>query len=120
MDWSWMEGSRAFEIAWGLTAGAICLAVAVPMLWWVLPGHKRSFFGHAIDPAFRLQLAYGIFTMAMAWTNVGCRVIPHDDLPLVHPAFFLVSLALVAGLGPRVVWLLLPRSAARRPHAVEA
>ncbi len=100
-----MEGSRAFELTWGLTAGAICLAVAIPVLWWWLPAHRRSFFGRALDPDGRLQLAYGVFAMAMAFTNVGCRVIPHDDLPLVHPTFFLITVALVLGLAPRVLVL---------------
>lgn len=106
MDWSWIEGSRTFDLAWGLATGALCLAVAYPILWWTLPGHRRSFFGTAIDPQQRLQLPYGIFCMAMAVTNVGCRAIPHDDLGIVHPAFFLITLAIVVGLGPRVVWLL--------------
>jgi hypothetical protein len=45
--------------------------------------------------------------MAMAGTNIGCRFIPHGELPYVHPAFLLITLALVAGLGPRVVVLAL-------------
>ena len=106
-DWAWMEGSRAFELTWGLTAAAICFAVAVPVLWWSLPGRRRSLFGRAVDPSGRLQLAYGIFAMAMAFTNAGCRAIPHDDLPLVHPAFFLITAALVLGLAPRVAYLAL-------------
>jgi hypothetical protein len=106
MDWSWMEGSRAFDAGWGLTTGALCLAVAVPMLFWLLPGRRRSFFGSAIDRHQRLQLGYGVFAMAMAMTNVGCRTIPHGDLGVVHPVFFAITLAIVAGLGPRVVTLL--------------
>jgi hypothetical protein len=101
----WIEGSRAFDVTWGLTAGALCLAVAIPILWWWLPAHRRAFFPPAVDPQYRLQLGYGLFCMAMAGTNVGCRLIPHDDLAFVHPTFFLITVALVAGLAPRAVWL---------------
>jgi len=106
MDWAWMEGSRAFDAGWGLATGALCLAVAIPMLVWLLPTHRRSFFGGAIDPRQRLQFGYGVFCMAMAVTNVGCRAIPHDDLGVVHPVFFAITIAIVAGLGPRVIDLL--------------
>jgi hypothetical protein len=109
VSWDWIEGSRAFDVTWGLVAGAICLALAVPMLWWWLPAHRRSFFGAAIDPTYRLQLAYGLFCMAMAGTNVGCRSIPHDDLSLVHPAFFLITVGLVVAFAPRTVVMALRR-----------
>ncbi|HYZ16289.1 MAG TPA: hypothetical protein VE591_07790 [Candidatus Acidoferrum sp.] len=105
--WEWIEGSRSFDEAWGIATAALCLALAVPILWWWLPEHRRSFFGTAIDRRYRLQLGYGIFCMAMAGTNIGCRFIPHGELPYVHPAFLLITLALVAGLGPRVVVLAL-------------
>ena len=101
--WEWMEGSRSFEIAWGCVAALACCAVALPTLWWWLPEHRRDFFPRAVDPSYRLQFWYGIFAMAMAFTNLGCRLIPHDDLPFVHPAFFLITVALVAAMGPRVV-----------------
>jgi hypothetical protein len=104
-----MEGSRVFDVTWGLVTAATCLALAVPMLWWWLPEHRRSFFGPAIDPHNRLQLAYGLFCMAMAGTNIGCRAIPHDDLPFVHPVFFLITLALIAGLAPRALAMALNR-----------
>lgn len=107
MGWAWMEGSRAFEVTWGLVAGGCCLALAVPILWWWMSEHRRPFFARNVDPRFRLQFWYGILCMAMAFTNVGCRAIPHDDLEIVHPAFFLITVALVAGLGPRVAWMLL-------------
>jgi hypothetical protein len=100
-----MEGSRAFDVTWGLVTATACLALAVPMLWWWLPEHRRSFFGPALDPRYRLQLAYGLFCMAMAGTNVGCRAIPHDDLPLVHPTFFLITVALVVAFAPRAIAL---------------
>jgi hypothetical protein len=98
-----LEGDRTFSIIYGLATGALCLSLAIPMLWWVLPGHKRSFFGPRIDPEFRLQLFYGIFCMAMAFTDIGCRAIPHGPLEYVHPTFFLVTLALVVFLAPRVI-----------------
>jgi hypothetical protein len=100
-----MEGSRAFDIGWGLATAALSLAPAIPILWWWLPDHRRSFFGTQVDPSYRLQLGYGLFGAAMAGTNIGCRAIPHDDLGVVHPVFFLITVALVVGLGPRVVWL---------------
>ena len=85
-----MEGSRLFDEAWGLVAAGVCLAVAVPTLWWWLPEHRRAFFPRAVDPSYRLQLGYGLFGMAMAGTNFGCRFIPHAALEAVHPAFFLI------------------------------
>ncbi|HEY0615138.1 MAG TPA: hypothetical protein VGC96_10875 [Candidatus Elarobacter sp.] len=112
MGWESIEGSRAFDLAWGLITGAFCLALAIPILWWSLPEHRRAFFGAAVDPDGRLQLAYGLFCMAMAGTNVGCRAIPHDDLPFVHPAFFSITVALLAALGPRVIVLAVRRSPA--------
>ena len=104
-----MEGSRTFDVTWGLVTAAVCLALAVPMLWWWLPEHRRSFFGAAVDPQYRLQLAYGLFCMAMAGTNVGCRAIPHDDLTLVHPTFFFITVALTIGLAPRALAMALDR-----------
>jgi len=114
VTWDWLEGSRAFDLAWGGVTAALCLAIAIPMLRWWLPQHRRSVFGRAVDPTFRLQLAYGLFAMAMAGTNLGCRAIPHDDLPYVHPAFFAITMLLVAGLGPRVLAAALRGRA--RPH----
>lgn len=107
---AFLEGDRTFSLAYGLATGALCLALAVPLLYWVLPGRERSFFGARIDPNQRLQLGYGIFCMAMAFTDVGCRAIPHGDLAYVHPTFFLMTLALVLGLAPRTVQLLARRA----------
>lgn len=98
-----LEGDRTFQLAYGLITGGACLALAIPMLWWILPGHRRSFFGTAIDPQYRLQCCYGIFAMAMAWTDIGCRAIPHGELEYVHPAFFFMTLLLVLTLGPRLL-----------------
>lgn len=107
----WIEGSRTFDILFGLITAGACLSVAVPMLWWWLPAHRRSFFGTRIDPTFRLQLAYGLFAMGMFGTDIGCRFIPHDDLAFVHPTYFTITLLLVLTLGPR---LLVMASNARR------
>ena len=98
-----LEGDRTFGLMYGFATGSLCLALAVPLLYWVLPGHKRSFFGSRIDPEYRLQLAYGIFCMAMAFTDVGCRVIPHGPLMFVHPAFFLMTLVLAVAIAPRLI-----------------
>jgi hypothetical protein len=100
---AFLEGDHTFSLVYGLTTGAVCLALAVPLLYWVLPGHQRSFFGMRIDPMRRLQVGYGIFCMAMAFTDIGCRTIPHGPLAFVHPTFFLLTLALVATLGPRIL-----------------
>jgi hypothetical protein len=99
---AFLEGDRTFGLIYGLCTGGLCLALAIPLLYWVLPEHRRSFFGTRIDPEYRLQLAYGIFCMAMAFTDIGCRTIPHGDLAFVHPAFFLVTLVLVVALAPRI------------------
>ena len=78
-------------------------------MWWWLPEHRRAFFSRAVDPSYRLQLGYGLFAMAMAGTNIGCRFIPHAALEAVHPAFFVITVVLVLGLAPRVLWLALRR-----------
>jgi hypothetical protein len=100
-----LEGDRLFDIVWGTASGLLCLALAVPILWWWLPEHRRSFFGTALDPTYRLQLAYGLFGMAMFGTNIGCRYIPHGYLEYVHPTFALITLILLVTMGPRVIYL---------------
>jgi hypothetical protein len=102
-----LEGDRTFDILWGSATGLISLALAVPMLWWWLPRHRRSVFGTAIDPTYRLQLAYGLLGMGMFGTNALCRFIPHGFLEYVHPTYAFITLALVAGLGPRILFLAL-------------
>ncbi len=102
-----LEGDRAFDLIWGTASGAIALALAVPMLWWWLPKHRRSLFGTAIDPDCRLQLGYGLFAMAMFGTNFFCRFIPHGFLEYVHPTFAFITLALLIGIGPRIVYVAL-------------
>lgn len=113
-----LEGDRAFDLIWGTASGALSLAVAVPMLWWWLPEHRRSVFGTAIDPGYRLQLAYGLFGMAMFGTNFFCRFIPHGFLEFVHPTFAFITLLLVAGLGPRIFFML--RTARKRSSSARA
>jgi hypothetical protein len=105
-----LEGDRLFDIVWGTVSGLLCLSVAVPMLWWWLPEHRRSFFGTAIDPQYRLQLAYGLFGMGMFGTNIGCRYIPHGWLEYVHPTFALLTVLLLVGLGPRVIFMAYART----------
>lgn len=102
---AFLEGDRAFGLAYGFVTGGLCLALAIPLLYWLLPGRERSFFGPRIDPHRRLQTAYGVFCLAMAFTDVGCRAIPHGELAYVHPAFFVLTVALVVGLGPRLLHL---------------
>jgi len=100
-----LEGDRAFDLIWGSATAVISLALAVPLLWWWLPEHRRSVFGTAIDPTYRLQLAYGLFAMALGGTNFFCRFIAHGFLAYVHPTFALITLVLVVGLGPRIAAL---------------
>ncbi len=100
---AFLEGDRTFGLIYGVVTGALCLALAIPLLYWALPARRRSFFGPRIDPAYRLQLAYGTFCIAMAFTDVGCRAIPHGELAFVHPTFFLMTLALLVALAPRIV-----------------
>jgi hypothetical protein len=98
-----LEGSRAFDITWGTVTGLLCLSVAVPALMWVLPGRTRRIFGAAVDPHQRLQAAWGLFAMFMAFTNVGCRYIDHAYLEGVHEGFFAVTLVVLAVLVPAVL-----------------
>ena len=117
---TWIEGSRAFNITFGAITAAACLSVAVPTLWWVLPRSRVWLFSKAIDRNQGIQLAYGIFCMSMAFTDALCRAIPHGHLPWVHPAFFLTTLLIVFGLGPRVAYVALTRSRLRHSRDVNA
>jgi hypothetical protein len=98
-----IEGSRAFDITWGTVTGCLCLLVAAPTLWWILPKHARSIFPESIDPQRRLQFGWGIFGMFMAFTNFGCRFIDHRYLEGVHEGFFAITLIVLAVLAPLVV-----------------
>jgi hypothetical protein len=102
---AWMEGTRNFDIAFGAITSLVCLSIAVPILWWVLPNYAVWLFTPAIDRNRYLQLAYGIFAMAMAFTDALCRFIPHALFAWVHPAFFATTVIIAVGLGPRVAYL---------------
>jgi hypothetical protein len=115
---AWIEGTRTFNVIFGLVTAAVCFSVAIPTLWWVLPAHKAWLFSRGADRYRRIQLAYGLFCMAMAFTDAGCRIFPHPPLPWVHPAFFLTTLIIGFGLGPRVVWVALRERRAQRDNAV--
>jgi hypothetical protein len=113
-----VDGDRAFDLIWGTTTGALSLTLAVPMLRWCLLKHRLSVFGEAIDPTYRLQLAYGLFGTAMFGTNFFCRFIPHGFLEYVHPTFAAITALMLAGLGPRVAYLALrSRRVARAARA---
>lgn len=43
--------------------------------------------------------------MSMAFTDALCRFIPHQPLAWVHPAFFITTIIIAVGLGPRVAYL---------------
>ena len=105
----WIEGSRTFNNFFGATTASACLLVAVPILWWVLPQHRCWFFSRGVDRHQRIQLAYGLFCMSMAFTDALCRFIPHKPLEWVHPAFFSTTVLIALGIGPRVAYLLLRR-----------
>jgi YVTN family beta-propeller protein len=38
----WIEGSRAFDLTWGFTAAALCLAIGVPVSWWWLTAQRGA------------------------------------------------------------------------------
>ena len=112
MDWfEAIDASRGFSIVFGTITAGLCLAIAIPMLWWTLPAHRVRVFNPRTDDKLYFQAGYGIAAMAMGWANALCRYIPHARLGLVHPAFFVTTLLLVGFLGPRVA----RRLFARRP-----
>jgi hypothetical protein len=105
VDCGWIEGTRTFNIMFGALTSAVCFSIAVPTLWWVLPRYAKWIFPPELDRNRYIQLAYGIFCMAMAFTDALCRFIPHAILPWVHPAFFVTTVIIAIGLGPRVAYL---------------
>jgi mannitol-specific phosphotransferase system IIBC component len=110
-----LEGSRAFDIAWGSITGLICFSLGLAALYlWVRARRTgaASIFGAASDPGRGLQLAWGIFAMGMGGTNVGCRYIDHRYLSGVHEGFFALTLLVVA--------VLVPALAARAARTVRA
>ena len=101
-----LEGSRAFDIAWGTTTAVVCFTLGAVVIWsWVVlrRTNGRSIFGRALDPGRGLQLAWGIFAMGMSGTNVGCRYIDHRYLSGVHEGFFALTLLVVVVLAPPAV-----------------
>ncbi|MGD0471587.1 MAG: hypothetical protein ABSB70_00015 [Candidatus Velthaea sp.] len=102
---TWIEGTRIFNILFGVVNAAVCFSVAIPILWWVLPKHRTWFFSPKVDRNQGAQL----FCPSMASTDALCRFIPHEPLPWVHPAFFLTTLIIAAALGPRVAYIALRR-----------
>ncbi len=118
-QFDWIEGSRPFDILFGATTSLVCLFCAVPILWWVLPRTRLWLFSKNVDRNQGIQLAYGIFCMSMAFTDALCRFIPHDPLEWVHPAFFLTTIIIALGIGPRVVYLLLKQRGAMPARARE-
>ncbi len=103
LSFSWLEGDRTFSIVFGTITSAACFAVAVPTLWWYLPKHRRRLFPTNVDPRQKLQFWFGMFAMAMAFTNALCRYIPHGRLGYTHPVFFFTTIVLVVFLGSRVI-----------------
>jgi mannitol-specific phosphotransferase system IIBC component len=107
-----LEGSRAFDIAWGTVTALICFGLGSATLAVWLRARRTgapSLFGAATDPNRGLQLAWGIFAMGMGGTNLGCRYIDHRYLSGVHEGFFALTLV--------VVTVLLPALAARAARA---
>lgn len=101
-----LDGSRTFEILWGAVAGTLCVALgALVVARWVRLRHtdSPSIFGRALDPGRGLELAYGIFTLAMGGTNYGCRFIEHNYLLGVHEGYFALTVLVVAIVAPSLV-----------------
>ena len=106
-----LDGSRAFELAWGAVAGTLCFALGtIVIVRWLAARRSGapSLFGSAVDPQRRLHLAYGIFAMGMGGTNYGCRFIDHRYLSGVHEGFAAITFVVVALLVSRLL---------RRPSA---
>jgi len=98
-----LEGSRAFDIAWGTVTALTCFGLGLATLFVWLRSRRTgaaSLFGAATDPGRGLQLAWGIFAMGMGGTNLGCRYIDHRYLSGVHEGFFALTLVVVAVLLP--------------------
>lgn len=109
LSFDWIEGNRLFSIVFGTIMSGSCFAVAVPTLWWFLPRQRIWIFPQELDPKRRWQFWFGMFGMGMAFTNALCRYIPHGDLGIVHPVFFLTTIAYVLFLGTRVAAVALGR-----------
>lgn len=100
-----LEGSRAFDIAWGAITGSICFPIGIVLVRSWLAARRDggiSIFGEATDPGRGLHLAWAIFAMSMGGTNFGCRFINHLELAWVHEGFFAITLVVYAVLLPRL------------------
>lgn len=97
-----LEGSRAFDLTWGFGWSAVCFAMAIPTLWWVLPGRVRRVFAPQRDPRMIMQIACGVAGMALACTNALCRAIDHAYLPGAHEAIAFVTISYTVLYGPRI------------------
>jgi hypothetical protein len=109
-----LEGSRAFDLAWGAITGGLCFVIGIALVaTWVRARSdgRASVFGRALDPRHRLELAWAAVALGMGGTNVLCRFIDHNYLLGVHEGFFAITLVVYAVLGPRLLWL------ATRPRA---
>jgi hypothetical protein len=101
-----LEGSRAFDIAWGTVTAVICFGLGARTIYsWVQLRRTNgaSIFGRALDPGRGLQLAWGIFAMGMGGTNMGCRYIDHRYLSGVHEGFFALTVLVIAVLTPALL-----------------
>ncbi|GAC1299657.1 MAG: hypothetical protein NVSMB19_04420 [Vulcanimicrobiaceae bacterium] len=100
-----LEGSRAFDIAWGAITGSLCFAIGIAMIVAWIRAYRNggpSLFGERIDPGRGLHLAWAIAALSMAGTNYGCRFIAHNDLAGVHEGFLAMTLVVYAVLVPRL------------------
>ena len=101
-----LEGSRAFDMAWGAVTGGLCFAIGIAMIdWWVRAraAGMASVFGYRVDPGRGLHLAWAAFALAMGGTNIGCRFIDHNPLAAVHEGFFVLTLVVYATLAPPLI-----------------
>ena len=109
-----LEGSRAFDVAWGAVTGGLCFAIGIALIaMWVRArgGAGESIFGARVDPGRGVHLAWAAFALGMGGTNMGCRFIDHLPLAGVHEGFFALTLVVYAVLAPRLI-----ARAMRRPH----
>ena len=101
-----LEGSRAFDMAWGAVTGGLCFAIGIAMIaWWVRAraAGTASIFGNRVDPGRGLHLGWAAFALAMGGTNIGCRFIDHNSLAAVHEGFFALTLIVYAVLAPPLI-----------------
>ena len=101
-----LEGSRAFDMAWGVVTGSLCFAIGIAMIaLWVRAraSGAASIFGARVDPGRGLHLAWAAFALGMGGTNIGCRFIDHQPLAAVHEGFFALTLVVSIVLAPPLI-----------------